>query len=304
MSDDDGSTADRHRERHGHDQRRRADGLRSTSPPTRRRLDEPGGTSTFTVTVENDSTEAVTLTSLVDDVYGDLLDPANPDVTNNTCDDAPINLDASDGTAGSGPTSSPARSTESLAATRAHPHRHRHRHRVRRRRIHGRPTPGAPRSRSTTSRRRSTVDKSADPTSPGRAGWHLDVHRHRRERQHRGGHPDQPGDDVYGDLLDPANRTSRTTPAMPINTVTAVGPTSSPARSMERSAATRANHRHRHRHRDRRRWITATTPDRHGHINDVADGHGHQVRQPTSLWRRAAPRVHRHRENTAPRRSP
>ncbi|MFO7696441.1 MAG: hypothetical protein R6X16_04705 [Anaerolineae bacterium] len=42
---------------------------KSASPTS---LNEPGGDVTFTVVVYNDSAEAVTLTSLVDDVYGDL----------------------------------------------------------------------------------------------------------------------------------------------------------------------------------------------------------------------------------------
>ena len=44
-------------------------------------------TVTFTVTIDNDSnpSDPVTITSILDDVYGDLLDPANPDVSNNTC---------------------------------------------------------------------------------------------------------------------------------------------------------------------------------------------------------------------------
>lgn len=41
---------------------------------------------TYTVTVTNDSTaEALTLDALVDDVYGDLLDPDNQNVSNNIC---------------------------------------------------------------------------------------------------------------------------------------------------------------------------------------------------------------------------
>ncbi len=36
-------------------------------------LNEPGGTVTFTVDVKNTSSESVTLTDLVDDIYGDLL---------------------------------------------------------------------------------------------------------------------------------------------------------------------------------------------------------------------------------------
>jgi uncharacterized repeat protein (TIGR01451 family) len=50
---------------------------------------EPGGVITFTVTVENTSAaETVTLVSLVDDVFGDLLDPGNDAVEDTTCDDA------------------------------------------------------------------------------------------------------------------------------------------------------------------------------------------------------------------------
>ena len=42
---------------------------------------------TFTVEVANTSVEPVTLASLVDDLFGDLLDGANPAVSSNTCDD-------------------------------------------------------------------------------------------------------------------------------------------------------------------------------------------------------------------------
>lgn len=52
---------------------------------------EPGrGDVLFTVTVKNTSIDpenSVTLDILADDVYGDLLDPANPKVANNDCDD-------------------------------------------------------------------------------------------------------------------------------------------------------------------------------------------------------------------------
>ena len=48
-------------------------------------VDEPGDTVTFTVVVTNTGVEAVTLSGLADDVFGDLLDPANPAVTANTC---------------------------------------------------------------------------------------------------------------------------------------------------------------------------------------------------------------------------
>ncbi|MCB2224648.1 MAG: hypothetical protein KQH83_10825, partial [Actinobacteria bacterium] len=57
-------------------------------------LTEPGGTVTFLVQVENESPEGVTLTSLSDDVFGDLLDGANPAVSANTCDDQPTALAA------------------------------------------------------------------------------------------------------------------------------------------------------------------------------------------------------------------
>ncbi len=43
-----------------------------TKTPTPDSLPEPGGTFTFGLVVSNDSVEPVTLTSLVDDVYGDL----------------------------------------------------------------------------------------------------------------------------------------------------------------------------------------------------------------------------------------
>jgi hypothetical protein len=48
-------------------------------------LPEPGGPVTFTVEVINTSVEPVTLVSLTDDVFGDLLDPANPAVSDNNC---------------------------------------------------------------------------------------------------------------------------------------------------------------------------------------------------------------------------
>lgn len=55
---------------------------------------EPGALVTFTVTVENISGDfgTVTLTDLVDDVYGDLLNPANPLVNSNTCADNTVIL--------------------------------------------------------------------------------------------------------------------------------------------------------------------------------------------------------------------
>jgi hypothetical protein len=49
---------------------------------------EPGGNITFIVQVTNTSLEQITLTSLVDNVYGDLLNDANnPDITGSTCTD-------------------------------------------------------------------------------------------------------------------------------------------------------------------------------------------------------------------------
>ncbi len=78
-----------HRHRHGHRQRRRGQYRhrrrprpRSSSPTSARHqphqeaharsLPEPGGTFTFSLVVSNDSVEPVTLTSLDDDVYGDV----------------------------------------------------------------------------------------------------------------------------------------------------------------------------------------------------------------------------------------
>jgi uncharacterized repeat protein (TIGR01451 family) len=57
-----------------------------TADPTS--VNEPGGTVKFTVQITNDSIDpanGVTLDTLDDDVYGDLLDPTNPEVSNNTC---------------------------------------------------------------------------------------------------------------------------------------------------------------------------------------------------------------------------
>jgi uncharacterized repeat protein (TIGR01451 family) len=48
-------------------------------------VSEPGATVTFSVTVQNTSAEPVTVTSLTDDIFGNLLDPANPSVTSNGC---------------------------------------------------------------------------------------------------------------------------------------------------------------------------------------------------------------------------
>ncbi len=58
---------------------------KTATPATR---PEPGGDFTFNVVVTNTSNEVLTITSLVDSIYGDLDDPTNPEVTNNTCVDA------------------------------------------------------------------------------------------------------------------------------------------------------------------------------------------------------------------------
>jgi uncharacterized repeat protein (TIGR01451 family) len=61
-----------------------------TAVPTS--VTEPGGTVAFSVSVENTSVEPVTVTSLTDDVFGDLLDGANPNVTSNDCPTQPTSL--------------------------------------------------------------------------------------------------------------------------------------------------------------------------------------------------------------------
>ncbi|MCB2223439.1 MAG: DUF11 domain-containing protein, partial [Actinobacteria bacterium] len=66
--------------------------ISTTKTPSAGSVPEPGGTVTFTVEVANTSVEAVTLTSLSDDVFGDLLDGANPAVSANTCDDQPVSI--------------------------------------------------------------------------------------------------------------------------------------------------------------------------------------------------------------------
>lgn len=49
-------------------------------------MPEPGGTVIFTVTVTNPATyDPITIAALTDDIYGDLLDAANAQVTKNTC---------------------------------------------------------------------------------------------------------------------------------------------------------------------------------------------------------------------------
>ncbi len=56
-----------------------------TKTPSVAAVAEPGGAVTFGVVVENLSVEAVTLTALADDVFGDLLDRDNPALSANTC---------------------------------------------------------------------------------------------------------------------------------------------------------------------------------------------------------------------------
>ena len=47
----------------------------------------PGGNFTFTLVISNPGPVDLTLTTLTDNIYGDLFDSANPFVTSNTCDD-------------------------------------------------------------------------------------------------------------------------------------------------------------------------------------------------------------------------
>ncbi|MFC2037626.1 hypothetical protein ACFLYD_06645 [Chloroflexota bacterium] len=53
---------------------------------------EPGDTVTFTVTVKNDSIDggSVKLTGLEDDLYGDLADPSNSEISDSDCELGPI----------------------------------------------------------------------------------------------------------------------------------------------------------------------------------------------------------------------
>lgn len=56
---------------------------KSASPT---QVPEPGGTVTFTVQVTNNASfESVTLNSIVDNIYGDLISASNSNVTDNTC---------------------------------------------------------------------------------------------------------------------------------------------------------------------------------------------------------------------------
>jgi len=58
---------------------------KEASPP---QVDEPGGTVTYTVDIENAAEfETVVISSITDDVYGDLGDSSNTGVSDNTCDD-------------------------------------------------------------------------------------------------------------------------------------------------------------------------------------------------------------------------
>ncbi|MBN2114476.1 MAG: DUF11 domain-containing protein, partial [Acidimicrobiia bacterium] len=56
-----------------------------TKTPSVASVPEPEGTVTFAVAVQNPGAGDVTLVSLTDDVFGDLLDPLNPAAANNTC---------------------------------------------------------------------------------------------------------------------------------------------------------------------------------------------------------------------------
>ena len=49
--------------------------VKSVTPPSR---PEPGGAFTYDLLITNPGPINITITSLVDDVYGDLGDPANP----------------------------------------------------------------------------------------------------------------------------------------------------------------------------------------------------------------------------------
>ena len=58
--------------------------VKSATPASR---PEPGGAFTYDLVITNPGPIGIVITSLVDDVYGDLGDPTNPDVSTNTCDD-------------------------------------------------------------------------------------------------------------------------------------------------------------------------------------------------------------------------
>ena len=50
-------------------------------------LPQPGGAFTFDLVVSNPGPTSLSITSLNDNIYGNLGDPNNPNVTNNTCDE-------------------------------------------------------------------------------------------------------------------------------------------------------------------------------------------------------------------------
>ena len=58
--------------------------VKSVTPAS---LPQPGGAFTYDLVVTNPGPIDIAITSLDDDVYGDLGDPANADVSDNTCDD-------------------------------------------------------------------------------------------------------------------------------------------------------------------------------------------------------------------------
>ncbi len=63
--------------------------IQVTKDPTPLSRPEPGGAFTYNLVITNpDTFEAITITTLVDNVYGNLDDAANPNVSNNTCVDA------------------------------------------------------------------------------------------------------------------------------------------------------------------------------------------------------------------------
>jgi hypothetical protein len=58
--------------------------VKSATPASR---PQPGGDFTFDLVVSNPGLTAISITSLIDNIYGNLGDPANPNVSNNTCDE-------------------------------------------------------------------------------------------------------------------------------------------------------------------------------------------------------------------------
>jgi hypothetical protein len=63
-----------------------------TKSPSVASIAEPGGVVTFDLMLRNHSSEDVIVVSLVDDVFGDLLDPFNPNVVDNTCELLPATM--------------------------------------------------------------------------------------------------------------------------------------------------------------------------------------------------------------------